>query len=174
MTEEEWNTFLTEIRNLENAGDDQTVFVEPRVIKIESGRIAEMCEPCFEQHMKFTEEQKYMFDNENIYVKLVNPADEEEAPKVNGKARRGRAKNVYAIKMSSSSKLMELKIQLYDKTHQMPNDQMLYRELGGELFDVSNNQKTLFDLRLAPNNNDNVSLEISEIAANAYSSSLLS
>lgn len=155
LTEEEWNTFIVEIRNLEEAGDEHTAFIEPRPIHIEDGRIKDLCERCYEQHIKFTEEQKYMFDNENIYVKLVNPSDEEDVVKANGKSRRGRAKNLYAIKMSSSNKLLELKVQLYDKTHQLPNDQLLYRTVGGEHFDVSNNQKTLFDLRVAPNNNDN-------------------
>eukprot|EP00081_Caenorhabditis_elegans_P013509 NP_492524.2 Ubiquitin carboxyl-terminal hydrolase [Caenorhabditis elegans] len=155
LTEEEWNTFLTEIRKLEEAGDDQSIAVDPCPIPIENGQIVDMCEKCFEQHIKFTEEQKYMFENENIYVKLVNLNVEEDIAKANGKARRGRAKNLYAIKMSSTNKLMELKVQLYDKTHQLPNDQLLYRTAGGEQFDVSNNQKTLFDLRLSPNNNDN-------------------
>ncbi|EGT51298.1 hypothetical protein CAEBREN_11655 [Caenorhabditis brenneri] len=156
MTEEEWITFIDEIRKLEEAGaDEHVVFTEPQVIHIENGQIRDMCERCYEQHIKFTEEQKYMFENENIYVKLVNPNDEEDVAKANGKSRRGRAKNMYAIKMSSSNKLLELKVQLYDKTHQLPNDQLLHRTVGGELFDVSNNQKTLFDLRIAPNNNDN-------------------
>ncbi|CAI2313534.1 unnamed protein product [Caenorhabditis sp. 36 PRJEB53466] len=156
VTEEEWNTFLNEVRKLELAGgESQATLPAPRPIIIDNGRIVEMCDVCYEQHIKFTEEQKYMFDNENIYVKLVNLADEEDIAKTNGKSRRGRAKNVYAVKMSSSNKLMDLKVQLYDKTHQLPNDQMLYRTLGGEHFDVANNQKTLFDLRVAPNNNDN-------------------
>uniref|UniRef100_A0A8R1HVP6 ubiquitinyl hydrolase 1 n=1 Tax=Caenorhabditis japonica TaxID=281687 RepID=A0A8R1HVP6_CAEJA len=155
LTEEEWNTFVTEIRNLELAGDEHNVFVEPPPIHISNGQICDMCDQCFEQHIKFTEEQKYTFKDQPIFVKLVNPADEEDIPKANGKSRRGRNKNVYSIKMSSSNKLMDLKVQLYDKTHQLPNDQLLYRAVGGEHFDVSNNQKTLFDLRLSPQNNDN-------------------
>ncbi|KAF1768651.1 hypothetical protein GCK72_000463 [Caenorhabditis remanei] len=155
LTEDEWHTILAEIRNLEEAGDEHAILVDPKPIHIENGNILDMCAQCFEQHIKFTEERKYLFDNENIYVKLVNLSDEEDVTKANGKSRRGRAKNVYAIKMSSSNTLMELKVQLYDKTHQLPNDQMLYRTLGGEQFDKSINQKTLFDLRLSPNNNDN-------------------
>uniref|UniRef100_A0A1I7U4Y9 ubiquitinyl hydrolase 1 n=1 Tax=Caenorhabditis tropicalis TaxID=1561998 RepID=A0A1I7U4Y9_9PELO len=155
VTEEEWNTFVVEIRNLEEAGDEHAQLADPHPIHIENGRIRDLCDRCHEQHIKFTEEQKYMFDNENIYVKLVNPVDEDDVQKANGKARRGRAKNMYSIKMSSSSKLMELKVQLYDKTHQLPNDQLLYRTVGGECLDVAQNQKTLFELRIAPNNNDN-------------------
>ncbi|CAO4361149.1 unnamed protein product [Caenorhabditis nigoni] len=155
LTSDEWETIVNEIRNLEITGDGQAIPVEPKPVRIEHGRIVDLCEPCYEQHIKFTEEQKYMFENENIYVKLINPNDEEDVSKSNGKSRRGRSKNVYAIKLSSSNKLLELKVQLYDKTHQLPNDQLLYRTVGGEQFDVSNNTKTLFDLRLAPNNSDN-------------------
>lgn len=56
--------------------------------------------------------------------------------------------------MSSTDTIKDLKLQLYKQTGQTPNDQLLYRELGGSLLD---GDSTLFDARIEKNNADQVS-----------------
>uniref|UniRef100_A0A0N4WR72 Ubiquitin-like domain-containing protein n=1 Tax=Haemonchus placei TaxID=6290 RepID=A0A0N4WR72_HAEPC len=65
--------------------------------------------------------------------------------------RRTQKNKCFKVKMSSTDTIKDLKIQLYKQTGQTPNDQLLYRELGGSLLD---GDATLFEARIEKNNAD--------------------
>ncbi|CAB3407908.1 unnamed protein product [Caenorhabditis bovis] len=155
LTKNEWNTIVKEIESLQNVESSPEIPEQPKTIRIKSGEIENFCEACNSSYLQFREDQKYIFDNENVMVRLISPVEvEEEEPQRSSKLTR-RKKNVHAVKMSSSSRLMDLKVALYQKCCQAPNDQILYRTVGGEALDANCNSKTLFELRISPNNIEN-------------------
>ncbi|CAI5439140.1 unnamed protein product [Caenorhabditis angaria] len=170
LTAEEWHTITQEIQKLEEV-EGKTNSDTPHVILITSSRnsegsleedreersVVDLCHVCYEQNIRRIEEMKYQFENELVYVKLVQPNDDcAETTKNRGAAKSTRRrKDIIGVKLSSSSRLLDLKIALYDKCYQSPTDQLLYRAVGGELLDATCHEKTLYELKLLPNNNDN-------------------
>ncbi|ETN73080.1 ubiquitin family protein [Necator americanus] len=77
--------------------------------------------------------------------------------------RRTQKNKCFKIKMSSTDTIRDLKVQLYKQTGQTPNDQLLYRELGGSLLD---SDSTLFEARIEKNNSDQPLILIAQSTTN--------
>ncbi|VDL77787.1 unnamed protein product [Nippostrongylus brasiliensis] len=108
-----------------------------------------MCEGCFGERLEALNIQRYVYDDAFIYVALSEDgAITSPLPKT---TRRTQKNKCFKVKMSSKDTIKDLKIQLYKQTGQTPNDQLLYRELGGSLLD---SDTTLFDARIEKNNVD--------------------
>ncbi|WKX89009.1 hypothetical protein Q1695_008565 [Nippostrongylus brasiliensis] len=146
LTEEEWIRLCGEIAT--GLGTNESEAPKPIVIG-ERGRIENMCEGCFGERLEALNIQRYVYDDAFIYVALSEDgAITSPLPKT---TRRTQKNKCFKVKMSSKDTIKDLKIQLYKQTGQTPNDQLLYRELGGSLLD---SDTTLFDARIEKNNVD--------------------
>uniref|UniRef100_A0A0K0DBE1 ubiquitinyl hydrolase 1 n=1 Tax=Angiostrongylus cantonensis TaxID=6313 RepID=A0A0K0DBE1_ANGCA len=128
LTEQEWDRLCDEVVAGVGASDGET----PKpIIILEHGRIASMCESCFGKRLESLNIQRYVYEDEFIYVALSEDgALSGSLPKT---TRRTQKNKCFRIKMSSTDTVKDLKVQLYKQTGQTPNDQLLYRELGGFL-----------------------------------------
>ncbi|KAK5986804.1 USP domain-containing protein [Trichostrongylus colubriformis] len=146
LTEQEWTKLCEEI-----ATGLGTIHSEPPrpIIIQEQGRIENMCEGCFGERLEALNIQRYVYNDAFIYVALSEDgALSATLPKT---TRRTQKNKCFKVKMSSTDTIKDLKIQLYKQTGQTPNDQLLYRELGGSLLD---GDSTLFEARIEKNNAD--------------------
>ncbi|PIO59424.1 hypothetical protein TELCIR_19113 [Teladorsagia circumcincta] len=108
-----------------------------------------MCEGCFGERLEALNIQRYVYDDAFIYVALSE--DGALSAPLSKTTRRTQKNKCFKVKMSSTDTINDLKIQLYKQTGQTPNDQLLYRELGGSLLD---GDSTLFEARIEKNNAD--------------------
>ncbi|CAJ0594106.1 unnamed protein product [Cylicocyclus nassatus] len=158
LTEKEWNRICEEIAN--GLGLDGSARPNPIVIS-ERGRIENMCEGCFGERLEALNVQRYVYDDAFIYVALSEDGGvNSSVPKT---TRRTQKNKCFKVKMSSTDTIKDLKIQLYKQTGQTPNDQLLYRELGGSLLD---SDSTLFDARIEKNNSEQPLILIAQSISN--------
>ncbi|VDM51723.1 unnamed protein product [Angiostrongylus costaricensis] len=144
LTEQEWDRLCDEV-----------------VTGVGARRISSMCESCFGKRLESLNIQRYVYEDEFIYVALS------EDGALNGSfaktTRRTQKNKCFRVKMSSTDTVKDLKVQLYKQTGQTPNDQLLYRELGGSLLD---SDSTLFDARIEKNNADQPLILIAQSVSN--------
>ncbi|KAK6051735.1 ubiquitinyl hydrolase 1 [Cooperia oncophora] len=148
LTEQEWTKLCEEI----SAGLGTTNGAEPPRPNHDFGksrRIENMCEGCFGERLEALNIQRYVYDDAFIYVALSE--DGAISAPLSKTTRRTQKNKCFRVKMSSTDTIKDLKIQLYKQTGQTPNDQLLYRELGGSLLD---GDSTLFEARIEKNNAD--------------------
>ncbi|KAJ1373144.1 hypothetical protein KIN20_035483 [Parelaphostrongylus tenuis] len=158
LTENEWDRLCDEIAT--GLGASETETPKP-IIVLEHGRIASMCESCFGKRLESLNIQRYVYEDEFIYVALSEDgALSGSLPKT---TRRTQKNKCFRVKMSSTDTVKDLKLQLYKQTGQTPNDQLLYRELGGSLLD---SDSTLFDARIEKNNADQPLILIAQSVSN--------
>ncbi|KAK6730350.1 hypothetical protein RB195_007049 [Necator americanus] len=158
LSEIEWNRLCEEITTGLGAGDSERP--NPVIIS-ERGRIENMCEGCFGERLEALNTQRYVYDDAFIYVSLSEDgAMNSPLPKT---TRRTQKNKCFKIKMSSTDTIRDLKVQLYKQTGQTPNDQLLYRELGGSLLD---SDSTLFEARIEKNNSDQPLILIAQSTTN--------
>ncbi|KJH44939.1 ubiquitin family protein [Dictyocaulus viviparus] len=158
LTEQEWKRLCEEIVTGPRANE-----LEPPkpIVVLEHGQIANMCEGCFGQRLESLNTQRYVYEDEFIYVALSEDgALSGSMPKT---TRRTQKNKCFRVKMSSTDTVKDLKVQLYKQTGQTPNDQLLYRELGGSLLD---SDSTLFDARIEKNNVDQPLILIAQSVSN--------
>ncbi|KAL6731360.1 hypothetical protein Aduo_002233 [Ancylostoma duodenale] len=158
LTETEWNRLCEEIAS--GLGSDESERPNNIIIS-ERGRIENMCEGCFGERLEALNIQRYVYDDAFIYVALSEDgAVSAPLPKT---TRRTQKNKCFKIKMSSTDTIRDLKVQLYKQTGQTPNDQLLYRELGGSLLDSNS---TLFEARIEKNNSEQPLILIAQSISN--------
>ncbi|KAK6014659.1 ubiquitin family protein, partial [Ostertagia ostertagi] len=140
LTEQEWTKLCEEI----SVGLGTNGAEPPRPITIlEQGQGALVSDS------KLSTFKRYVYDDAFIYVALSE--DGALSAPLSKTTRRTQKNKCFKVKMSSTDTIKDLKIQLYKQTGQTPNDQLLYRELGGSLLD---GDSTLFEARIEKNNAD--------------------
>lgn len=158
LTEQEWVRLCEEIAA--GLGSNESTSPKPIFI-MERGRIENMCEGCFGERLEALNIQRYVYDDAFIYVALSEDGSISTSfPKT---TRRTQKNKCFKVKMSSTDTIKDLKLQLYKQTGQTPNDQLLYRELGGSLLD---GDSTLFDARIEKNNADQPLILIAQSVSN--------
>uniref|UniRef100_A0A158R535 ubiquitinyl hydrolase 1 n=1 Tax=Syphacia muris TaxID=451379 RepID=A0A158R535_9BILA len=114
--------------------------IEAQEIVVQNGNYEVFCEPCRKVQQEIDDHKRFVYEKgADIYVKLKS--DENDEPKgENGiisltvqsdvrlppATRRTVAKNCMKFKMTSMNTISELKVKIYEKTGQTPNDQLLY------------------------------------------------
>ncbi|VDO51018.1 unnamed protein product [Onchocerca flexuosa] len=123
------------------------------------------CDECFRQQQLQVEHQRFVYENgAEIYVKLKSDKNDEPVKTANGDliapfnatpslirperhatTRRAVAKCSMVFKMTSLNTIHQLKIKIYQKTGQLPNDQLIYMKER-----LLNDSDTLEEARVDP------------------------
>ncbi|KAL3998805.1 Ubiquitin carboxyl-terminal hydrolase family protein [Acanthocheilonema viteae] len=157
LTLEEWQKILAAMQ----INDDDVM-----LICLDNKGVCEMfCDECFRQQQLQVEHQRFVYENgAEIYVKLKNDKNDEPIKTANGDliapfsatpslirperhatTRRAVAKCSMVFKMTSLNTIHQLKIKIYQKTGQLPNDQLIYMKER-----LLNDSDTLEEARVDP------------------------
>ncbi|VDK68687.1 unnamed protein product [Onchocerca ochengi] len=157
LTLEEWEKILTAMQ----IGEDDV-----KLICLDNKGVCEMfCDECFRQQQLQVEHQRFVYENgAEIYVKLKSDKNDEPIKTANGDliapfnatpslirperhatTRRAVAKCSMVFKMTSLNTIHQLKIKIYQKTGQLPNDQLIYMKER-----LLNDSDTLEEARVDP------------------------
>ncbi|VDK78693.1 unnamed protein product [Litomosoides sigmodontis] len=136
------------------------------LICLDSKGVCDMfCDECFRQQQLQVEHQRFVYENgAEIYVKLKSDKNDEPVKTANGDliapfnatpsllrperhatTRRAVAKCSMVFKMTSLNTIHQLKIKIYQKTGQLPNDQLIYMKER-----LLNDSDTLEEARVDP------------------------
>uniref|UniRef100_A0AAF5PZ39 ubiquitinyl hydrolase 1 n=4 Tax=Wuchereria bancrofti TaxID=6293 RepID=A0AAF5PZ39_WUCBA len=157
LTLEEWQKILAAMQ----INDDDVM-----LICLDNKGVCEMfCDECFRQQQLQVEHQRFVYENgAEIYVKLKSDKNDEPIKTANGDliapfnatpslirperhatTRRAVAKCSMVFKMTSLNTIHQLKIKIYQKTGQLPNDQLIYMKER-----LLNDSDTLEEARVDP------------------------
>ncbi|VDN06745.1 unnamed protein product [Thelazia callipaeda] len=153
VTLEEWQKILVAMQISED---------EVMHIILDSKGVCEMfCDECFRQQQLQVEHQRFVYENgAEIYVKLKSDKSDEPIKTANGdlispfnatpsfvRAERHATtrRAVANFQMTSLNTIHELKIKIYQKTGQLPNDQLIYMKER-----LLNDSDTLEEARVDP------------------------
>ncbi|EFO21742.2 hypothetical protein LOAG_06743 [Loa loa] len=157
LTLEEWQKILAAMQTSED---------DVMLVCLDNKGVCEMfCDECFRRHQMQVEHQRFVYENgAEIYVKLKSDKNDEPIKTANGDliapfnatpslirperhatTRRAVAKCSMVFKMTSLNTIHQLKIKIYQKTGQLPNDQLIYMKER-----LLNDSDTLEEARVDP------------------------
>uniref|UniRef100_A0A915EJQ2 Ubiquitin-like domain-containing protein n=1 Tax=Ditylenchus dipsaci TaxID=166011 RepID=A0A915EJQ2_9BILA len=149
ITYEEWNDLLRVYAK------HSPSYPRPVEIKLApNGNYDFFCAICNMQHLEEEDNKRYCYpEGGDIYIKLQGDGGEEQETKTqlaSVTTRRLAAKNLLKFKMTSCSKVIDLKLKVYEQIKQSPADQLIY------LSQIAlEDSQTLESARVEANNVDN-------------------